>query len=143
MLENIDCLAHIMSYLSVREREMYRQVCQRWLLSADELARTQQSLAIVGKREGISVTPMRRFPLTGHRSSSTNGVGTSDFTIYWPHNFIRYHCFCLMLLRFPNIRSLRFEGIDHWNDHLLGELTTLCPLLNSLSFVRCVGLGER
>lgn len=159
MLENIDCLAHMLSYLSVRERESCRSVCLNWLISADELARTQQSLVIVGQRrdqpknnnehsssaeERTGLEGRRRnFLHSGSSGHQLNAKGSSRSLISWPQNYIRYHCFCQMMGRFPNVKSLTFEGIEHWNDHLLDQLAAACPQLTSLAFVRCVGLGRR
>ena len=159
MLENIDCLAHMLSYLTVRERESCRAVCLNWLLSADELARTQQTLVIVGQQRehaGSTVAnnntteslPGRR----GFRSFSSSeeifsscrnySTSTTSQIIRWPHSYIRYHCFCQMLGRFPNVQAITFEGIEHWNDHLLHQLAAACPRLTRLDFFSCVGIGK-
>lgn len=135
-LENLDCLAHILSFVPVREREICRLVCSQWRTSADQLARTQHSLAIVGQRDRTCSTP-----------ATSPSIRSDDprepyHLIRWPHNFIRYQCYCLLLDRFPNLRSIRFESIDHWNDHLINELCTHCPSLSNISFVRCLGLGR-
>lgn len=144
-LDNVDCIAHILSYLPVREREMYRRVCNLWCHSADELARVQQSIVVVGQRNVKMDTVSNPNPTTKPNQNSikpsTDCANDETKVIHWPHNFIRYQCYCLMLDRFPNLRSIRFEKIDHWNDHLIQELISYCPLLTSIAFVRCVGLG--
>ncbi|KAH9392993.1 hypothetical protein TYRP_006092 [Tyrophagus putrescentiae] len=138
MLENIDCLAHMLSYLTVRERESCRAVCLNWLLSADELARTQQTLVIVGQqREHAGST-------VANNNTTESLPGRRGFRqiIRWPHSYIRYHCFCQMLGRFPNVQAITFEGIEHWNDHLLHQLAAACPRLTRLDFFSCVGIGR-
>lgn len=154
MLENIDCLINMMSYLNVRERETCRQVCFNWLITANQMARTQQSLNIVGQRErngttNVSANVKNSFPrryFSTEQEANRMWNPNQDYNsisniIKWPYNFIQYQCFCQVFTRFPNLRSLRFECIDHWNDHLLIKLTKLCPHLKNISFVRCIGLG--
>ncbi len=139
MLENIDCLVQLLSHLPIRERESCRAVCLNWSVAVDVLARTQKTLVIVAVGD-------RRW----EKNSASRGTFDQEYSIdsshksviFWPHPYIRYHCFCQMLSRFPNLQSITFEGIEHWNDHLFHQLTTACPRLTRLQFFGCVGLGK-
>jgi len=124
MVSNIDCLINILSRLSIRDRQQCRQVCSNWKSSSDHLSIAQKELKIVSRYQ-----------------SYRQKCEESSNTIVWPKSYIKYIYYCDLLKEFPNLKSLSFVGFDHWNDPLINELCSSCPLLTSVEFITCDGLG--
>lgn len=142
---NVDCIIEILSKLSLNDREQCRRISHSWYWSANRLASIQQELYIIGhdrhhRCRKHSHIPQRREKII---IDDNNGGSTTELnTIYWPYPFIRYQCYCLILKRFPNLRTIGFESINHWNDHMIEELIINCPHLHSISFIQCYGVGQ-
>lgn len=135
-MENIDCIVEILSNLPIVERESCRLVSNKWSYCVDILARGQHYLNVIGAQLPIN--------------NDDNSLINNEFelkrkniinTIHWPHKFIHYERYCLLLNRFSNLWAIRFESIDYWNDYLIEELARYCPLLTEIAFVRCYGIG--
>jgi hypothetical protein len=126
MVSNIDCLINILSHLSVRDRQKCRQVCNHWKSSSDHLSIAQKELKIVSRYQ-----------------SYRQKCEESPNTIVWPKSYIKYDSYCDLMQKFPNLKSISFIGFDHWSDPLIHEMSISCPLLNSIEFIACDGLGNK
>lgn len=152
-IKNIDCIIEILKNLSINDREQCRQISTIWNWSANCLALIQSELNIQGFDRHYQCREHLHLQQRQYRPQNTifgEDVDDNDFqisnnnlnTIKWPYPFIRYQCYCLMLKRFPNLRTIRFESINHWNDHMIEELIINCPRLQSISFIQCHGVGH-
>ncbi|UXI17369.1 uncharacterized protein NH340_JMT03312 [Sarcoptes scabiei] len=128
----------IVSNLSILDRERFRLVSKQWSQSIDHLARAQQNLSLIGHCERDVEFP---FDAESTVDSGTLRIRNDDI-LQWRYPYIRYQCFSLLLKRFPNLQSIRFESISFWNDHLIEELINCCKQLRSLAFVHCNGIGR-
>jgi len=120
---NVDCLMHIFTHLSMRDKLSCRLVCKKWLTSVDKLFSGQQSLEIIA------------------RSQTFSQSNYSNFSIIVDRKNLNFRVFNFMLLRFRNIKTLTIRNLMQLSDIIMFTITKNCTNLCTLSVCSCSGPG--
>lgn len=115
---NVDCLMHIFSHLTTREKVRCRLVSKSWKSAVDKMFAGQQNLEII---------------LCKKNERDAKTISNSSVVIGSKMKFQSFH---KMLSNFPSVQSLTIKDLP-LNDVLMLAISTTCRNLSEIKFYSC------
>ena len=129
--QNMDCLMHVLSELTIAERVNCRLVCKSWRTAVDKLFSGQRCLKILLNKS------TKTFVGSYSERSAAHISIINPLMTYKMRKQIQFQSFHQMMSNYPSLQTLVIQDLP-LTDIMIYVVTNTCRQLTSLSLMSCI-----